>query len=142
MSEPEHPPILKPNPITRRRHRQEVLWQISVPLGVGVLLVLLAAAGVIFAGATGRAAVERWASISTIWLILPMLMVALLFIAITAAFAYGVMRLIAVLPGYSRKVQDFFILVETRVKKAADAAVEPSLRVQSMLAGLRAVRRK
>ncbi len=142
MSEPYRPPILKPNPVTQRKHRQEVLWQISVPLAVGVLLVLLAAAGVIYAGATGRGAVDRWASISTIWLILPMLFVTLLFTLLTAAFAYGIIYLIGVLPGYAHKVQDFFVLVESRVKKAADGVVEPALRVQSLLAGLRALRRK
>ena len=104
MSEQFHPPFpVEPNPLTQRQHRKEVLWQITLPLAIGVLLVLAAGIGVGYAGASKAGPVDRWASISTIWLIIPMMAVALIFLAVTAALAYGLMRLNALLPRYTRQ---------------------------------------
>jgi lipopolysaccharide export LptBFGC system permease protein LptF len=133
---------LRPNPITQRKHHQEVLWQITLPLCVGAALVLAAAVGVVIAGASGAGDIGRWASVSLIGLILPAMFFTFIFLVVIAALAYGLIRLIGVLPSYTRRIQDFFVLVETRVKKAADASVEPVLRAQGFTAGLRALRRK
>jgi len=143
MSEDVHSPFTpEPNPLTQRKHRKEVLWQITAPLVIGALLVLAAGVGVVYAGASNTGPVDRLASISIIWLIIPMMVVALIFLAVTVALAYGLMRLNDLLPIYSRQLQDLFVVIEARVKRAADAAVEPALRVRSAAAGLRAFRRK
>jgi hypothetical protein len=143
MSEHFHPPYApEPNPLTQRRHRKDVFWQITLPLLVGVLLILVAGIGVGYAGVYNTGPVDRWASVSIIWLIIPMMAVALIFLAVTAGLAYGLMRLNGLLPTYTRQLQDVFVVIETRVKRAADAAVEPALRVRSAFAGLRAFRRK
>ena len=143
MSEDFHSPFTpEPNPLTQRKHRKEVLWQITAPLVIGALLVLAAGVGVVYAGASNTGPVDRWASISIIWLIIPMMVVALIFLAVTAGIAYGLMRLNSLLPIYSRQLQDLFVVIEARVRRAADAAVEPALRVRSAAAGLRAFRRK
>ena len=142
MSEHFRPSYPVPNPVTRRMHRREVFWQITVPLVIGAILVLAAGAGVIYVGATNLGPVDRWASISIIWLIIPTMFVALIFLAVIASLAYGLVRLIGVLPKYTRQVQDLFVSIEARVKSAADSAVEPTLRVQGIIAGLRALRRR
>lgn len=142
MSEHFRPSYPVPNPVTRRKHRREVFWQVTVPLLVGAILVLAAGVGVIYVGATNLSPVDRWASISIIWLIIPMMFVALIFLVVIAGLAYGLVRLIGILPKYTRQVQDLFVSIEARVKNAADSAVEPALRVQSIVAGLRALRRR
>lgn len=142
MSEHFRPSYPVPNPVTRRKHRREVFWQVTVPLLVGAILVLAAGVGVIYVGATNLTPVDRWASISIIWLIIPMMFVALIFLAVITSLAYGLVRLIGILPKYTRQVQDLFVSIEARVKSAADSAVEPTLRVQGIIAGLRALRRR
>lgn len=143
MNENTFPPSApKPNPVTQRKHRQEVLWQITLPLALGALLVLAAGAGVVYAGATQTGPVDRWASISIIWLIIPTMFLTLIFLVVTAGLAYGIIWLIGALPKYTRQIQDVFVLIDAQVRKAADAIVEPTLRVQSFTAGLRALRRK
>jgi len=143
MNEPTYPPSSpEPNPVTRRRHRQEVLWQITLPLALGVLLVLAAGAGVVYAAASQTGPVDRWASVSIIWLILPTMVLTFIILVATAGLAYGAIWLIGALPKYTRQIQDIFILIDAQVTKAADASVEPALRAQSIMAGLRALRRK
>jgi lipopolysaccharide export LptBFGC system permease protein LptF len=143
MSDQFHPPFTpEPNPLTQRKHRREVLWQITAPLVVGVLLVLAAGIGVVYAGASNTGPVDRWASVSIIWMIIPTMAITLIFLAVTVGLAYGLMRLNGLLPRYTRQLQDVFVVIEARFKRAADAAVEPVLRVRSASAGLRALRRK
>jgi amino acid transporter len=143
MNESYHPsPARKPNPITQRKHRQEVLWQITLPLLVGVLVILVITIGVVIAGIRGTGDVSRLASVSFIWLVIPAMLLTFIFLVVVGALAYGLARLIGILPGYTRIVQDFFILVSARVRQAADAAVEPVLRAKSYRASLRALRRK
>ena len=143
MHENTYPPSCpKPNPLTRRKHRQEVLWQITLPLALGAILVLAAGVGVVYAGATQAGPLERWASTSIIWLIIPMMVLTLILLGVTAGLAYGIVWLIGALPKYPRQIQDVFVLIDARVRKAADASVEPTLRVRSFTAGLRALRRK
>jgi hypothetical protein len=134
--------IPEPNPITRERHRREVLLQITLPLGIGVLLILILMLGVIWAGANGVGSVSQWADVALIWLILQALVIGLVFLVMLAGMAYAVTMLLGVLPGYARKVQDFFLLVSVRVRQGSDTAVEPFLRYYSFKASIRALFRR
>jgi len=136
------PPARKPNPTTQRKHRQEVLLQITLPLVVGALIILVITIGVVIAGMRGTGDVGRWAGISLIWLVVPAMFFTFIFLVVMGALVYGLARLIGILPGYTRIVQDFFIMISGRVRQVADAAVEPVLRAKSYRASLRALRRK
>jgi hypothetical protein len=143
MQEPFHPlNRLERNPITQHKHRREVFWQITLPLVAGVLLVIAAGAGVILSAATGSPQVGRWMSVSLIWLIVPALAITLLVTLLAGGAAYGVTWLLRWLPGFALKAQDFFVLLQVRMARAADAAVAPVLRIQGWLAALRALRRR
>jgi len=127
------------NPITTAAHRREVFWQITLPLILGLLLVL---AVTVLAAVSGSGPASKWGDISLIWLILLTLLPILIFTVIIAGLAFGVFRLIGILPGYARQVQDFFMLVQEQVRKGADKAVDPALKAHSFLAGIAALRRK
>ncbi|MBN2548783.1 MAG: hypothetical protein JXB15_06485 [Anaerolineales bacterium] len=130
------PPIqpLERNPVTYARHRQEVLWQITIPVLAGVILLL--ALGILAAVLGTANDQSQWADISLIWLIAPTLFMVLILLIITAGIAYGVMRLIDVLPFYTRRLQDFFILLTVRISRLDDKAVEPVLRLKTYRASL------
>ena len=128
------PPPLSPmrNPITQARHRSEVFWQITIPVGVAAVIIVGMA---IAAGWLGTAEDHsRWADVSLIWLILPTLTVAFLFFIILAALTFGLVRLIQVIPLYARQVQDFFVLLTIQVRKLDDKIVEPILRLRAIKA--------
>ncbi len=124
------------NEVTRTFHRREVFWQVTVPFGVGLLLILALAGGIFF---TGTRDTSLWADVSTIWLLLPVIFLALIPLVFLVLFIYGVTWLVINLPVYAFMVQQAFRQVESRVQDVADRAVEPALRVRSSLAALRAL---
>ncbi len=127
------------NPLTHREHQRQVFWQIILPLAVGVIVVLALA---VLVSLSSIETSSRWADISLIFLILPTAVATLLFIAVAAALVYGLWYAIKFIPPYARIVQDFFYNIQRRVRTGADMAAEPVLRVNSWIAGLRAVQRK
>jgi hypothetical protein len=138
MSDQPYSTLPERNPVTHKAHRREVLWQVTVPLIIGVL-VLLALAVLSAMGGTDQ--VSRWGDVSLIWLILPSLLVALIFLVITAGLAFGVIWLVRVLPGYARQLQALFETVTVKVKQISDLMVEPFLRIQSFIAGVQTLMR-
>ena len=130
------------NPATYAAHRREVFWQIIFPFILALIIILGLVAGVILAGYQGMEAVSRWADVSLIWLLLPLLIVLLVTLAILSGVVYLITKLLGVLPGYARMVQDFFSLVQLRVKSISDRLVEPVLKLHSFKAGVGALRKK
>ncbi len=136
------------NPVTHAAHRREVLLQISMPLLIGVLLVLAAIIGVVWAGVVGSPdvngtpLVSRWADVSLLWLLIPALIFALIFLILLGSLVYALTMLLSVLPGYARLTQDFFLRVQEKTKLVADKLVEPVLKLHSFRAGARALRKK
>jgi hypothetical protein len=126
-----YPPVQR-NPVTHQKHRREVFWQITLPLVVGILILISLAV------MTGMAAIEpvrRWSDISLIWLTTYKLVFGLINLILLAGLAYGLIRLVSVLPIYARQVQDFFVLVSRRVALITDRLVEPMLKIHSFVAG-------
>ena len=143
MNGGQKPPVRPaPNPITQAAHRQQVLWQIWAPFAVVVILVLISAVGVVVAGLQGTGDINRWANISLIWLIAPMLLLTVIMIAATAGIVYLLFQTLRVLPSYARMAQDIFATISFYVRKYSDAAVEPFLKAHSFTASVRALRRK
>ena len=71
--------------------------------------------------------VARWAAISTIWLVLPLLLVGLMVIAISFGLVYLLARLIGLLPPYSHLAQRYIDRAGGYVKRGAEFVVRPVL---------------
>ena len=132
--------LLERNPVTHARHRQEVLWQITIPIVVGVIILLAIAVLAIVLGS--QVDHSQWADVSLIWLILPAMLGAFILFVTIAAVAYGVMRLVGVLPHYALRLQDFFVLLSFQLGKLDDKAVEPILRLKAFMASVEALGRQ
>ena len=126
------------NPVTYERHRKEVMWQILVPVLIGAVIVLALA---ILATTRTDAQVSKGADVSVIWMITPMLIIALIFLVLLGAMIYAVMSLLGILPSYARLVQDYFDAFRVQVGIISNKAVEPVLRMESIKASLRALGR-
>lgn len=127
------------NPVTQRAHSRQKLWQIIFPLILGVILALVFG---VLAGLAQSDSASRWADISLIFLLIPVMVVSVLFLAILAALVYLMIRVLRFVPPVALKVQNVFAQVEQRIRTGSNLAVEPILRVQSWLASLRALRRE
>lgn len=138
MNEILPPRLPERNPETQKAHSRQVLWQITLPIAIGVIVALVFA---VLATMAGPAEASLWADISLIFILIPLMVVSLMFIALFAAMGYGVYRLLQILPGYARRGQDLALKLEQRVRTGSDLAVEPILRVHSWRASIRALRR-
>jgi hypothetical protein len=132
-------PIAKErNPLSQQNHRKQVFWQITVPL-IAIVAVILAVA--VLAATGSVQSTSLWANISLIWLIIPVMVIALILMVMLAGLVYAVVWLVRILPVYSMQVQNFMIAITSQVEKLGNAIVEPILRVNAFLASLQALRR-
>lgn len=127
------------NPVTREKHRREVFWQITIPLVIALIIVIALAILIPVVGT--QDSVSQWADVSLIWLIVPMMVLALITLLILAALVYVLARLLNVLPFYTNSVQEFFALFRDQVAVLGDKLVEPVLGIQSRIASWRSLKR-
>jgi hypothetical protein len=137
---PPSKPLPERNPLTHLTHKQEVFWQITFPLILGVLLLSLACVGVILTATGTSPDINRWADISTIWLLLPLIFGTVIVILALTGMVYVLVKILAIVPGYARLMQDFFTKVQVRVRILADKIVEPVLKIQAIQAGARVLK--
>lgn len=130
------------NPSTYAIHRREVFWQITFPLTIALLLILCMVTGVILVGIKGLGDISRWADISLIWLLIPVIILTLISFFVVTGFIYLITKLLGILPGYARLGQDYVHLFQIKSKKVADQIVEPFLKVRTFKAGADAIWQK
>jgi lipopolysaccharide export LptBFGC system permease protein LptF len=133
-------PLKERNPLTHQRHRREVLWQITIPVGVFALILLALAVLAIVQASPDQASV--WADISLMGMIIPTFIITLIFFIFLSACVYLVLRIIGILPYYFLRAHEWLLLVGSRMVEIQDKLIEPFLRVQSTLASLQELDRQ
>ncbi len=136
MSKGNYSKLPERNPVTHAVHKREVFWQIIFPIVIGALIILTLAIGSWFVSYNSA---SQAANISVMWLFIPLLFLALIFTFLLAGLAYGLIRLIGILPPYAALVQNFFIMLNLKVRHASDLAAEPVLKAASAWAMLSAL---
>jgi len=129
------------NPKTHQVHRRETFLQITLPLVIGLVLILLLAVLTVIT-ATSGGSVAQAADASLIFLIIPLMIVTIIFTIIFGALAFGIFKANETLPFYTRQAQDVFKRVSQQVQVGSDKAVEPILKIRSFFASLGALKRK
>jgi hypothetical protein len=121
------------------RHRREKIWQILVPLIIGILLILAVGVIVVLTAARTSAggAVSQWADTSAIWLILPVIMFAILGIMILTGLIYLIARIIKILPPYADLVHGYAGQVAAKVSLVTRKIASPFIAVKSTRAGIK-----
>jgi hypothetical protein len=120
------------------KHRRQFIWQILVPIiaaalvfvGFGVLASLPAT--------TGRVATGQWAAISMIWMIIPVIVMTVLFMAITGGLIYLMARLLRIVPIYTRLANLYVQIIGVRLQTISNRAPTPVIKLQSWQAGWKA----
>lgn len=127
------------NPITHEAHRRQTFWQIYFPLSVFGVLVIVATVLAILAE---NEAASKWADISLIYMLSVIMIFFVITIAILIISAIYTRRLLQATPYYFYILQKYTYIIEVRVKRASNLAVEPIMRLNSYIGGARALRRK
>ncbi|MBN8582891.1 MAG: hypothetical protein J0L96_19660 [Anaerolineae bacterium] len=115
------------------KHRKQVMQKIILPVVLSALVLVGIVVWVSYATFIQGGDVGRWAAISTIWVIIPMLVGGLVVLAILLGLIYGMYRLLGALPYYTGIAQDYVIIARGYIIRAADMAVKPILAVNGWL---------
>ena len=117
-------------------HKRQLVWQILIPFFIVLALIVVVAVVI----ATGSAPTNRTlADISTIWLIAPLLVVAVLFALVLGSLIFALAKLMQVTPRYTGKAQDFFALLSGWARIGADGAAKPFVWAQQAGAMLKSI---
>ena len=125
------------NPRTHAEHKREVFWQITLPLLIGVLLILAAIAAIIFSSIQPVTDLQRWADVSLIWLILPSLVISLLGLIVLVGLVFAVTFLLHRIPSIARTIQLYFELAREKINQLSNKLTDPFVRLNGFWAAVR-----
>jgi len=133
------PPEKQRNPITREAHRRQAFWQIYFPMILFGSFVLI---GIVMAVLLDSQGASKWADISLVYMVSLALVAFLITLVVIIVSIVYTAKLIRATPYSFFIVQRYAYMIEMRVKRASNIAVEPFLRIHSFIAGARAIRKK
>ncbi|HUG33855.1 MAG TPA: hypothetical protein VMJ90_03730 [Anaerolineales bacterium] len=128
-----------PQPIheSYKKHRRELGWQIILPVALSAAGFIALIVLIYFATFEGDGDVGRWAAISTIWIVIPVMLAGLILFALIGALVYLMKRLLDIAPTYTGLAQDYVHKAAGYIKRAADMIVKPVLFLDGVGAGVR-----
>lgn len=122
--------------LSYQAHRRDFIWQILVPIIVALVLVIAASIAV----ATGTdASTSRWADVSTIWLLIPLLVFAFISLIILSGMIYGMAKLLKITPTYTQKLYALICLATEKIEDIADATAKPIFFVEGISASIKSL---
>jgi len=107
-----------------RVHRRQFIWQILVPF---LLVTVLVVVGAVLIALGGPVLTDPWRDVSIIWLVFPMLFLALVLLIVLGVLVYALSRIKKATPRVTAKVQHFFMRVNAGSRTVADKTVQPVL---------------
>ncbi len=129
-----------PQPVheSYRRHRRELAWQIILPIALTALLFIVLIVLINIATFNQGGDVGRWAAVSTIWIIVPVMLAGLILLALLVALVYLMKQVLGITPRYTGLAQDYVNKASGYVKRATEMAVKPVLFLDGIGASIKA----
>ncbi len=118
------------------RHRKEMTWQIIAPIVVTFLVLIALIVLISLATFRNNGDVARWAAISEIWIVIPIMIGLLIFITLLAGLVYLLAKLLHIMPRYTGLAQDYVYVAEIYIKRALDAVVKQVIDLQGAVASI------
>ena len=120
-----------------QKHRRELWTKILIPMLVAVAMIVAVATLTGVATFRDNGDAGRWAAISTIWIVIPVMAAGLLLLLVFIAILYGMARLLALIPTYTGQAQKIVWRIEGAIKRGADMAVKPVLALEGITATIK-----
>ena len=127
-----------PTPVheSYKQHRKQLVSQIILPVVISALLIVGLIVLVNVATFRDNGDVGRWAAISTIWIVIPMMFAGLIFLIILGGIVYLLKYLLNIAPIYTGQAQDFIYKIYGYITRAADAAAKPVIFIDGLGASI------
>ncbi len=128
--------------LSYQSHRKQVWQQILLPILLTVLILIAVIVLTSVATFRDNGEVGRWAAMSTIWILLPVLVAGFVFLIILVVLIYLMLRLTKLIPLYSYQAQRIFYRIEGGAKRISKMAHKPVLLLQELGAFIKAAIKK
>ncbi len=120
-------------------HYRQSVWQIYVPLGVTMVVILALLAGVIITAASpDTTTLSRWADTSFIFLSAPVIVGCFFILVFAFALVYLLARLLRLVPSYTLLAQAYAVYAYSLVRQWCDQIASPVISLRGYLAGFQA----
>lgn len=113
-------------------HRRQMWTQILLPILIAIIVFIAIIVITSLSAIQGSGDINRWAAISTMWLILPVMIVGLVFLVLLIALIYLIARITTLIPPYSYQAQQIVYRIEASVKHIALMFRKPVLALQEL----------
>jgi hypothetical protein len=119
-------------------HRKQRNTQIILPVVLGAIILIGMIVLVSLATFRSNGDVGRWAAISTIWIVIPILLAGLILFAILIGLIYLMARALGVLPHYTGIAQDYVYKARGFIIRGANMAVKPVIALRGFIENIKA----
>ena len=126
----------KPVHMSYQKHRKDLMWKIIFPVLLSSVLCIGLIVIIYISTFSAGGDVQRWADISTMWIAIPTMIGMLIVLALLGGIIYLLAKLLNITPKYTVMAQDFFHLIQSYVKRGADAVAKPVITIDSIGAGI------
>jgi len=115
-----------------------MMWQIILPITVTVILCIALIVLINVATFRDGGDVARWAAVSTIWIVIPIMVGLVIVLALLGGLVYLMYKLLDITPTYTGLAQDYVHKAAAYIKRGADAVVKPIIGLNGILASINA----
>jgi len=120
------------------KHRKDLTWKIIFPVVLSAVLCLVSVVLINVATFRDDGDVARWAAVSTIWIVTPIIIGMGILLVLLGGLVYLMARLLNVTPTYTGLVQDYVNKAVVYIKRAMEAIVKPVIELNGVLASITA----
>jgi uncharacterized membrane protein len=119
------------------KHRRQVVRQIVLPVVLSALLMIGLIVLICLSTFNQSGDVGRWAAISTIWIVIPVMLAGLLVLVVLIGIIYLLARALGALPYYTGIAQDYVYIARGYIIRGADMVVKPIISLNAWLENLK-----
>ena len=119
-------------------HRKQRNTQIILPVALGAIILIGMIVLISLATFRSNGDVGRWAAISTIWIVIPILLAGLILLAILIGIIYLMARALGALPHYTGIAQDYVYMARGYIIRGADMAAKPIIAIGGFIENIKA----
>ena len=121
----------------KKAPRGSFFWQIMFPTLVGTLLILFVGVWIILYTSPGT--ISRFAEISTVLLVIPVIFSSLFWLLLFGALIALVIKIIQGLPSIAEWILDKLERIQKGIQTVSETAVMPVVRPAALFAGIRRI---